>query len=392
MSRSIWSFARLVALAVCLIFVALPARADAQDSAALNMVRQANSHYDEGQFRDALRLYLTAYDALKDVRLLYRIGLSYEQIGNYQRAREYLVHYLRADADSPVKGRVEAKIGQLRSLEENIQAFLAIETEPAGAEVYVHGYMGKAEGKTPVEFPVGAGENTVTLVFPAGQRLEVAIDVGAGQREERFFQVGTASAPPPPPQEVARAEEPPQPEPEQPQEKLKPEEERKGDGAEEQARVEADEGAAPDDEEAAAEGAEEDQEAVASAEDVIPMPGSERDPVRNIKLTRVDMGPPWWASTLGVILIIGGNTFLVLNTIYVLAKFDEFTNDEWLGHGIVWGASALSVGGGIYLMGRNWRRRLPRLQDLDFVPEGVGQPKPESGLGPTLMLRWSGRF
>src|SRR5690554_6162261 len=69
---------------------------------ALDRVRDANAHYDAGEFSDALLKYRQAYDVLADVRLLYRIGLSYENLGNYARARQALLRYLELDKDSPV--------------------------------------------------------------------------------------------------------------------------------------------------------------------------------------------------------------------------------------------------------------------------------------------------
>lgn len=435
MSKYLWGFLRLAVLTTVLAVSGAPAVALAQDGAALDLVRSANNHYDEGRFRDALRQYREAHDSLRDVRLLYRIGLSYEQIGNYQRAREYLARYLREDDDSPVKGRVEAKIDQLRSLEENIQAFLKIETEPSGAQIFIHGYMGTPEGRSPAKIPVGAGDNHVTLVFPEGQRLEVVIDVGPGQTEEKFYQVGTAAAaPPPPPKEVAQAE--PEPAEEEAKEKeepsTKPEEkdeekdeevvkaeepDEEDDKAKEVAEADEEDEAEEEDpalaedeqdgadEEEAKE--EEEQDALAAMDDIIPMPGSERQPLRSIALTRIDMGPPWWATTLGLLTIIGGNLVFVYSTVCFFIEchpfnftqtvdtigewhIDNITEEQWTHHGILWGASALSVGTGIYLLGRNWRKRLPTLQELDFVPEGVGQP--QGALGQHIMLLWSGRF
>lgn len=384
MFNRLWGQVQLIVLAVVLSFGVLPGIAHGQDSAALDLVRSANYQYDEGEFREALRLYREAHDRLNDPRLLYRIGLSYEQIGNYQRAREYLVRYLREDADSPVKGRVEAKIGQLRSLEENIQSFLTIETDPPGAEIYLFGYMGQAEGKTPAEVPVGAGENQVTLVFPAGQRLEVLIDVGAGQREKRFFQVGTATAPPPPPREVAEQKSVPAQREERPQESVA-EQVPESPGEEVASGDETQEGVAgPGDEE----GLDEDeQEALAAVDDVIPMPGSEKQPLRTIQLTRVNIGPPWWAKALGVTTIIAGNAWIVLVGICIVT---DCLDGEQGSYAVSLGAGALAVGGGIYLLGRNWRSRLPRLHELDFVPEGVTPP--QSTAERALILKWGARF
>ncbi len=314
MAVSRWTLCWVMVVAVAMI--SLPAESWAQQD-PLDKVRAANSHYDNGEFRRALRLYREAHDEIGDERLLYRIGLSYENIGNYQRAREFLEQYLREDPESPVRGRVEATIGQLTNLERQIQSTLLLETEPPGAEVYLERYMGQSEGQTPVEIPVGAGENSVTLVFPQGQRLEVVVDVGAGEREERFFQVGTGERPTTAPDEIVDRTDDPVDEPVD-----EPVEDPDRDPDEERPAV--------------------------AQDDAIPVPGAEPRR-RPIQLDDVNIGPPLLAHAGGVALIFLGNASIYWGAYHM---YRYRTGGGFL----LMGATA--VGAGTFLLARNWRNSL----------------------------------
>ncbi|MBA2662413.1 MAG: PEGA domain-containing protein [Bradymonadaceae bacterium] len=154
---------------------------------AIEVVRQANAHYDQGEFQQALKMYRRSYRLLDDARLLYRIGLTYENLGNFVRAREYLEDYLLKDPESQYAGRIRAKIEQLATLEKNMQSYLAVNSEPRGAKVFLDGDVDSVEGTTPVRIPVGAGEHTVVLIFEGRRKLEDIVTVEPGQTIERTY-------------------------------------------------------------------------------------------------------------------------------------------------------------------------------------------------------------
>ena len=372
--RRSWRFRLLAGAAVGLmavLFVASPAVAGDEER-ALEIAAEANDYYDDGQFADALRLYREAYDILDDERLLYRIGLSYEHVGNYRRARQFLEKYLELDEDSPVRGRIEATIDQAAALEESVQPMLIVDSEPEGAEIYTYGYMGESVGTTPAEIPVGSGETQITLDFAEGQRLEVFVEVGAGETEERFFQVGTGAP-------VARD----------------------GEGrevaSEEMAAVEApvDEEVTEDppveDEEVDAPPEDVDDEEVAEEEDVIPTPEDTADrDLRQTRIDYVDASPPWWANTLGVIGIVGGHGVMTL------PLYEDL--DVPAIPAVVTGL--LMVGGSVYLLGRNWRSGLPEVDARQSQrSDEVARSQPEAPTGAEVadeagiwMFQWGTSF
>ncbi|WP_230467329.1 PEGA domain-containing protein [Lujinxingia vulgaris] len=350
------------AAAVMALLFCAPLYAQSSE-AALDTVREANDHYDAGEFSRALLKYRQAFDVLEDVRLLYRIGLSYENLGNYARARQTLLRYLELDKDSPVEGRVRAKIDQLRDLEENIQAYLVVDSVPAGATVYLNEYMGEPEGEAPVTMPVGAGENVVTLVFPDRQRLQAVVEVGAGATVERIFQVGSA-APPRQSEELASAEadEVEVHEVEAPIVDERATEEAPAEAAEEEASAEVGEAA-------------EEEVAEAGGDDVIPMPGSERALDRPVRLDRISVAPPWWANTLAVMGFVGSALC------GAGAAYGTVNVGQALGCGLV------LTGSGFFLLGRDWSGRLPPAsQAPGFSDAGAG------GSARSFGMSFGGRF
>jgi tetratricopeptide (TPR) repeat protein len=192
----LWLIQMVPAMLLLLIVSISPAAAQttAERQASLDRVRQANVHYDAGEFHDALRLYKQAHRELDDHRLLYRIGLSYEYLNNIVRARQYLLAFLEAEPDTPYAGRIAAKVDRLETLEASVQSYIAISSEPAGATVYLNGDLGSPEGATPVTVPVGPGEHLITLVFADRRRLEDVVTVSAGQTIEHHVKVVAATS------------------------------------------------------------------------------------------------------------------------------------------------------------------------------------------------------
>lgn len=357
--RGRWCHRTVVAVAVLAVVGLFCLPAYGGEDEALDQVRTANEHYDAGDFRQALKYYRTAYDELEDERLLYRIGLSYDNLANYQMARRFLEEYLQRDPDSDVRGRVEAMLKQAQRLEESVQSYLSVESEPEGAEIYLHGYMGEPAGTTPAKVPVGAGTLEVTLEFAQGQRLQVVLEVDAGETVERFFQVGTgepvardgegeevAST------ELAAVETVEQPEDAPPQEQVPPDEV---------------EEPTPDEE--------------AEPDDADPIPTPQEDDI-DTQLDYVDAGPPWWASTLGI-------TGIALGHIWLFWGLGSGADSVPPPRGGVGGAilgGGLLIGGGFYLLGRDWQGQLP---PIDAATQQEAAIPSETG---RVMFQWGHSF
>src|SRR5690606_32733210 len=130
--------------------------------------------------------YQLSYSLTKDDRVLYRIGLCYENLSNYQRAREHLELYLLADPRSQYRDRIEAKLSTLRELEATMQAFLSVTTDPPGGRVWVNRKDGPPAGIAPARIPVGPGTHTV-LVRLGEREIEDRVTVAERETVERTY-------------------------------------------------------------------------------------------------------------------------------------------------------------------------------------------------------------
>lgn len=181
--------ARLLRLVLVLALVVPPVAAAAQDDRgrAIQLITDANAAYDKGDFRAALPKYREAYSITEDPRVLYRIGLTYENLANYQRAREHLELFLLAEPDSKYAGRVKSKIDNLRKLESTLQAAVRVESTPEGANVWIDDQIGRPVGVTPVRIPVGPGEHTLYISKEGFSDIREDLSVEAGQTVERKY-------------------------------------------------------------------------------------------------------------------------------------------------------------------------------------------------------------
>lgn len=177
-----------IVVAVASVNGVVPAASAQDDKArAIELIGEANAAYDEGNFRDALVRYREAYDITEDPRVLYRIGLTYENLANYQRAREHLELFLLAEPDTKYAGRVKSKIENLRKLETNLQASIRVTSVPEGASVWINDDRGKPAGVTPVRIPVGPGSHTLKLEKDGYEPIQAKVEVETGETVEQAF-------------------------------------------------------------------------------------------------------------------------------------------------------------------------------------------------------------
>jgi tetratricopeptide (TPR) repeat protein len=90
-----------------------------RDARARDHFTAGRNYYDAGDFEDALREFLTAYELSGRAELLYNISLSHERLGNFGQAADYQRRFI-ADGGAAVEDREEAE-QRLRSLEERHQ-------------------------------------------------------------------------------------------------------------------------------------------------------------------------------------------------------------------------------------------------------------------------------
>lgn len=162
---------------------------------AMKAINDANSAYDKGEFREALKHYRKAYLITEDSRVLYRIGLTFENLANYQRAREHLELYLLSEPTSKYVGRVKKKVENLRKLEQTLQADVRIISDPEGARVFTADSPGRAIGLTPLRIPVGPGNHAFEVKLDGFEDATVSVNVPAGESIEETVELVESEAP-----------------------------------------------------------------------------------------------------------------------------------------------------------------------------------------------------
>ncbi len=184
----------VLALALTVSAVALPARADAEDDARAR-VKRGLELYDEGDFRLALVELERAYEIAPSYKLLYNIGQIHAQLGEYARAQRALRRYLdEGGADILPERRAEVE-KDLTALAGRV-ATVTIQVNVVDADVFVNDQVVRAPAvKLPVEpgalrivvtksgyesqtriVRLAGGDETVVEVKLVPMRREVVVD------------------------------------------------------------------------------------------------------------------------------------------------------------------------------------------------------------------------
>ncbi len=163
------SFSPLVLLA---LLVGAPAlAADSSDAAlASDLAEEADLHfglgidaYRDGDYREALEHLLLSNRLAPNRNVVFNIARVYENLEEYDQAYRAYAQFEAAEPDPDKKKRGADAMNRLRPK----VALVRIESEPAGAEVYVERKNLGARGVTPLVLAVPAGEQEL-IVSVAG--------------------------------------------------------------------------------------------------------------------------------------------------------------------------------------------------------------------------------
>ena len=174
--------ARNLLFLISFFLLAIPCHvfADSSDDAR-RFIETANDDYQRGAFRSALTNYQKAYRLTSDANVLYRVGLTYEQLLNFQRAREALEGYIAARPNADYIDRIRKKVAVLREKESTEQAYVSIASRPSGATV-IDTANGRAVGTTPLKLPVGPGEHLFRLELNEHASVQTRVFVQSGEQ------------------------------------------------------------------------------------------------------------------------------------------------------------------------------------------------------------------
>lgn len=207
-------FARALCLALSL--APLPALAQTAPSAAADASSTPDAKQEAARrFEHAIKLYEDAdyalalaefervYELVPDYRVLYNIGQVNMQLGRYARARRALAEYVLRGGSELAPDRRSAVQADLDLLEGRT-ASIALDVEPAGAEVSIDGV---AVGQAPLAEPlvVDVGERTVQVRLVGYAPRSQILTLAGGDRRKLALTLNPEPAPAAPSAQKASA-------------------------------------------------------------------------------------------------------------------------------------------------------------------------------------------
>jgi hypothetical protein len=151
----------------------------------------------DGDFDSALLELRRAYDLAPTYRLLYNIGLVYQQLKEHARAYDTFERYLSEGGSEIPAERREEITRRMERLKTRI-GYLSITTVPTGAEVFVDDLN---VGRSPLEGPrrVNSGQRKVSVRLPGHPSESRVVELAGGEVKSVTFDLRPPSLPPAPP-------------------------------------------------------------------------------------------------------------------------------------------------------------------------------------------------
>lgn len=166
------------------------AAAAATPDDARTLFQRGQVAYSQGDYEDALELWTRAYALDPRPLLQWNLSQAYERLGRLEEAATALDTYL-ANADPADEHQADAR-ARLGSIRERIAATsVTFRGAPEGATVLVDGVdSGRLPRPDPLRVTAGShrivvradgyADFTASVVVPAGQTVDVEVDMGAG--------------------------------------------------------------------------------------------------------------------------------------------------------------------------------------------------------------------
>jgi tetratricopeptide (TPR) repeat protein len=111
-----WKWRAGLAVVIAALTSAAPARAvdDSERAEAVRAFQQANTHYDLGEYQEAIPFFRRAYEISRESALIFNIAQAYRLAGDCHRALESYGQFLRVTADAALRSAAEAHSENLR--------------------------------------------------------------------------------------------------------------------------------------------------------------------------------------------------------------------------------------------------------------------------------------
>jgi Tetratricopeptide repeat len=184
MNRALTAFALLTTLAL-----GVPARAaDENTLKAKEHFQKGQTHYSLGEFNDAVTEFREAFRLRNEPAILFNIGQSMRQLGNYKQAYFYYSQYLSKRPDavnrSEVEGFMEAMKAKMDADEDADRARAQADAARPPAPVSPEDQLADAEGQAPMHAsakPAPGVNDPASKAAPAAKDLQATRDAKAAK-------------------------------------------------------------------------------------------------------------------------------------------------------------------------------------------------------------------
>ncbi len=148
----------------------------ADQKRADDLKNEANILFRDGRYKEAIEKFQRAFEIVRDIELLYNIGVSYQNLEAWQECVSFMERYLEKAAVGPKKDRAENARKSCEARIERDQE-LTIESTPPGAKVFIDDRARGVVGTTPFRNYVKPGSHRIWVELdgyePTDQTIEV---------------------------------------------------------------------------------------------------------------------------------------------------------------------------------------------------------------------------
>ncbi|MEE2904235.1 MAG: PEGA domain-containing protein [Myxococcota bacterium] len=136
---------------------------DSPDAQYKVNIANGKSAFRKGDYEGAIAAFKAAYDIKPTSGALFNIAKSYERMGRFEEAVEYLQQYLEVDPNATDRANIEENIRRLkRSIRDRFQE-LSVSSDPPGADIYLDDRTTGLQGQTNYRMKVKPGPHTIYL-------------------------------------------------------------------------------------------------------------------------------------------------------------------------------------------------------------------------------------
>ena len=172
MNRTAWLTTTLVGSLLSLHAAA--AAQDEDDERARSHFQAGASHYEAGDYEDALNEFQRAYEISERPELHYNLSLAHQQLGNLEKAVEHLERYLNEAEDIPNRSNLDRRLTNLR------ERIAAAEATPAPPPTEGPAPPPDSDvAPVPPPMPAAGGGSTGGSAAPSAESSGPGIPVGA---------------------------------------------------------------------------------------------------------------------------------------------------------------------------------------------------------------------